>query len=355
MYYSCVYRSPPRTRRSSTSSTGSSGNGGYSGGLNLTSGGLATAKRASRRRSRSPSPRPSAKLSAPAVDAGRRSRSPTPRANGTAADRLSARQNAGGSCRSSRSVTPCGRSGQERRSASPFVGGDLLAPNRDRLRTSSSGGGGDRSRSPSAAGRVCVAGVDDTPTPKISLNFATSEHPAVEFCGDTSADRPQRPPQTERCGDEVGVNGGDDVAVDTSSTCRVSDNFRGTELYRVLNDTPVQQAAVVERRHSTVREEESEVDTTPFCRVSDSLRVQQPAPQDCPSAASAGRKKSSSSGRYSSRDAKRSEPVGTDSGSEVSDEGYRSLGIVTSPPAAIASAKTALQKFNGKRTIIIIH
>lgn len=333
MYDLRVYRSPPRTRRSSTSSTGSSGNGGFSGGLNLTSGGLATAKRASRLRSRSPSPRPSvaaaAKLSAPVVDAGRRSRSPTPRANGTsAADRLSVRNAV-----RSRSVTPCRR--QKQRSASPSVPssvgcGRLLVPNSGQ-RTNSN----NRSRSPSAARS---SGVDDTPTPKISLNF-TSELAAEisdRLSRESSVDD-QRWTEPRRIVSVV--NGGDDeddVAVDTSSTCRVSENFRGTEQYHVLNATPV---AAIERRHSTVREEDSDVDTTPFCRVSDSLRV---AAYDCPSA-STSRKKSYSS---SHRDAKKSEPVGTDSGSEVSDEGYRSLGIVTSPPVN-TNAKIG-HKFNGK-------
>ncbi|XP_025199607.1 GAS2-like protein pickled eggs [Melanaphis sacchari] len=328
-------RSPPRTRRSSTSSTGSSGNGGYSGGLSLTSGGLATAKRASRRRSRSPSPRPTAKLSAP-VDAGRRSRSPTPR---RAADHLTVGNAA---CRS-RSVTPSGR--RARRSASPSSGtvnggGDRLlhVPNGQRQPS-------DRSRSPSAA-RKQRSGVDDTPTPKISLNF-TSELAAElgdrlhRSSRESSVDVQPETGKTD-CGRNNGEDGDDDddddddVTVDTSSTCRVSDNFQGTGQYHVLNPTPV--TAIDERRHSTVREEESVVDTTPFSRVSDSLRV---APYDCPSAAT-GRKKS-----HSTRGdvAKKSEPVGTDSGSEVSDEGYRSLGVVASPP--FNSNVKHVQKSNG--------
>lgn len=329
-----IYRSPPRTRRSSTSSTGSSGNGGYSGGLSLTSGGLATAKRASRRRSRSPSPRPTAKLSAP-MDAGRRSRSPTPR---RAADHLTV----GNVASRSRSVTPSGS--RTRRSASPSSGACngsgcdrlLHVPNGPQRQPN------DRSRSPSVARQR--SGVDDTPTPKISLNFTPEL--AAEL-----GDRLQRSSressvdiQREPGKMDAGHNGDDgdddddddDVSVDTSSTCRVSDNFRGTGQYHVLNPTPV--TAIGERRHSTVREEESVVDTTPFSRVSDSLRV---AAYDCPSA-TAGRKKS-----HTSRgDVKKSEPVGTDSGSEVSDEGYRSLGVVASPPSA--SNVKNVQKFNGK-------
>jgi len=196
--------------------------------------------------------------------------------------------------------------------------------------------------------------VDDTPTPKISLNFAPEL--AAEL-GDrlqrsfreSSADVVHREPAKtqRRNGDEVdGDDGGgdgdddeddDDVAVDTSSTCRVSDNFRGTGQYHVLNPTPV--TAIGERRHSTVREEESVVDTTPFSRVSDSLRV---AAYDCPPA-SAGRKKC----HAATGDSKKSEPVGTDSGSEVSEEGYRSLGLVASPPFN-SNVKHVL-KSNGKR------
>lgn len=315
----CVYanRSPPRTRRSSTSSTGSS-NGNCGGGLSLTTGGLATAKRASRRRSRSPSPRVSAagKLSAPVVDAvGRRSRSPTPRAS---SDRLAV-QNAG---TRSRSLTPR----RKRRSASPSSACDrnqqLVVPS-----------GGNRSRSPSVASRRC-SGVDDTPTPKISLNFATATPDLVAELGDRSS---RESSVDKQCGKTAADSNRDDhVTVDTSSTCRVSDNFRGTEQYHVLNPTPV---AAIERRHSTVREEESEVDTTPFSRVSDSLRLA--TTHDGPP--SATRKKSHSSHRDATR---KSEPAGTDSGSEVSDEGYRSLGIVTTPPAN-ANAKT-MPKFNGK-------
>ncbi|CAI6345656.1 unnamed protein product [Macrosiphum euphorbiae] len=326
-------RSPPRTRRSSTSSTGSSGNGGYSGGLSLTSGGLATAKRASRRRSRSPSPRPTAKLSAP-VDAGRRSRSPTPR---RATDHLAV-ANAG--CRS-RSVTPSGR--RARRSASPSSaavngGGERLlhVPNGQRQSCN------DRSRSPSAARQR--SGVDDTPTPKISLNF-TPELAAElgdrlqRSSRESSVDIVQQR-ETGKTGDcddddcDDDDDDDDDVTVDTSSTCRVSDNFRGTGQYHVLNPMPV--TAIGERRHSTVREEESVVDTTPFSRVSDSLRV---AAYDSPP--SAGRKKS----QTARGDVKKSEPVGTDSGSEVSDEGYRSLGVVASPP--FNSNVKHVQKSNG--------
>lgn len=312
-----ILRSPPRTRRSSTSSTGSSGNGGYSGGggLNLTSGvggGLATARRASRRRpSRSPSPRPSAsatKLNAP-VDAGRRSRSPTPRASG---DRLTVQyqqQNGTGGSRS-RSVTPCRK--RKQRSASPAGCGGLLQ-------------------------------VPDAPAKTLS-NFASELAAEVgdRLSGYSSVDAPQR------CG------GDDDqaITVDTSSTCRVSDNFRGTDQYRVLNSTPV---TAIERRHSTVREEDpvvAEVDTTPFCRVSDSLRAV--ADYDCPPTAAGHRKKSSSSSSSShgpdpGTDAKKSqaEPVGTDSGSEVSDEGYKSLGVVVASPAAVRSNAQKLL-VNGK-------
>lgn len=335
-----IYRSPPRTRRSSTSSTGSSGNGGYSGGLSLTSGGLATAKRASRRRSRSPSPRPNAKLSAP-VDVGRRSRSPTPR---RATDHLAV-ANAGSR---SRSVTPSGR--RARRSASPSSaavdgGGERLlhVPNGQRKSCN------DRSRSPSAARQR--SGVDDTPTPKISLNF-TPELAAElgdrlqRSSRESSVDIVQQREtgKTGDCDDDDCDDDGDDdddVTVDTSSTCRVSDNFRGTGQYHVLNPMPV--TAIGERRHSTVREEESVVDTTPFSRVSDSLRV---AAYDSPP--SVGRKKS----QTARGDVKKSEPVGTDSGSEVSDEGYRSLGVVASPP--FNSNVKHVQKSNGKRHNIII-
>ncbi|XP_050441802.1 GAS2-like protein pickled eggs [Adelges cooleyi] len=295
-------RSPPRTRRSSTSSTGSSGNG-CAGGLSLTTGGLNTARRASRRRSRSPSPRVTTRLSAP-PDADRRSRSPTPRNT----ERLTVQQQNGGR---SRSVTP-------NRQKNPRAGSPV-----DRLLVPSMTAESNRSRSPS----VNRSGVDDTPTPKISVNF-TSEL-AREI-----GDRLSREPSVDKCeprrkySDTVD----DHTTVDTSSTCRVSDNFRGTDQYHVLNGTPV---AAIERRHSTVREEESTVDTTPVYRVSDSLRVTHEY------SPTTGRRKSHST----NKETKKSEPVGTDSGSEVSDEGYRSLGIVTTPPAN-HNAK-AVPKLNG--------
>jgi len=207
-----------------------------------------------------------------------------------------------------------------------------------------------RSRSPSASRRS--SGVDDTPTPKISLNF-TSELAAEindRLSRESSADKLQRAeackkasvdePHSVHYRHDNDDDGDDDVTVDTTSTCRVSDNFLGTEQYHALNPTPV---TAIERRHSTVKEEESVVDTTPFCRVSDSLR----AVHDCPPA-TAGKKKSSHSGH--NRGAKKSEPVGTDSGSEVSDEGYRSLGLVASPPANVKNA----QKFNGKLIFLYI-
>lgn len=288
----------------------------------MTSGGLATAKRASRRRSRSPSPRltTSTKLSAP-VDAGRRSRSPTPRA-----DLLNV-QNAA----RSRSVTPSRQ--RKQRSVSPSLfGGDRLSVSNGPQPKNN------RSRSPSATSRA--SGVDGTPTPKISLNF-TSELAAEindRLSRESSVDKQWEP---RKASVDTTYEDHDDVAVDTSSTCRVSDNFRGTEQYHVLNPTPV---TAIERRHSTVKEEESEVDTTPFCRVSDNLRVTHDVP---PSAAV--RKKSHSV----HRDAKKSDGVGTDSGSEVSDEGYRSLGIVTTPPGNV-NAKTVMQKFNGKSFCLYI-
>lgn len=313
---------------------------------------LATAKRASRRRSRSPSPRVQSayKLNAPVdVAAGRRSRSPTPRAT----DLLGV-QSSG--CRS-RSVTPSGRR-RKQRSVSPSLqgrgGGDrLLVPNNGQPTQKLSNDGCNRSRSPSAARRDC-SGVDDTPTPKISLNFTSELATEIgdRLSRESSVDTLQRGGGCSRKTSNADVTyygggggGGDDddMAIDTSSTCRVSDNFRGTEQYHVLNPTPV---TAIERRHSTVKEEESEVDTTPFRRVSDNLRV---VCNDGPLQQSAGRKKSNSSSGHHRDVAK--EPVGTDSGSEVSDEGYRSLGVVTTPPA-ISNAKS-VQKFNGKRIIIL--
>lgn len=202
-------------------------------------------------------------------------------------------------------------------------------------------GNGNRSRSPSASRRC--SGVDDTPTPKISLNFTSALAADIgeRLSRESSVDKQWEPRKisvetTHGVHDEQhDDDDDDDVTVDTSSTCRVSDNFRGTEQYHALNPTPV---TAIERRHSTVREEESEVDTTPFCRVSDSLRVT----YDGPPTTAGGRKKS----HAGHGDAKKSEPVGTDSGSEVSDEGYRSLGVVTTPPANF-NVKT-VQKFNGK-------
>lgn len=219
----------------------------------------------------------------------------------------------------------------KQRSVSPSPGGGDYLPVPNGLHP-----GNNRSRSPSATRQT--RGVDDTPTPKISLNFTPELAAEINdrLSRESSVDK-QRDPR--KISMDVTYDGHDDVSVDTSSTCRVSDNFRGTEQYHVLNSTPV---TAIERRHSTVKEEESEVDTTPFCRVSDSLRV----PHDAP-LSTAGRKKSHST----HRDAKKSEPVGTDSGSEVSDEGYRSLGIVTTPPGN--SNVKIVQKFIGKRNIDI--
>ncbi|XP_050547777.1 GAS2-like protein pickled eggs isoform X1 [Daktulosphaira vitifoliae] len=294
-------RSPPRTRRSSTSSTGSSGNG-HPGGLSLTTGGLNTAKRASRHRSRSPSPRVTTRLSAP-LETGRRSRSPTPRN----IERLTVQPQNGNR---SRSITPSRQ--KFYRAVSPTD--HLLVPSASEV---------NRSRSSSFSRR----GVDDTPTAKISDNF-TSEL-SKEFQDRLSSREPiveLFEPKKKYSLDAVD----DGKTIDTTSTCRVSDNFRGTEHYHVLNPTPV---TAMERRHSTVKEEECTIDTTPVYRVSDSLRV---------------RKKSHSS----TKDAKKSELVGTDSGSEVSDEGYRSLGVVTTPPANQNS--NVAPKFNGETCGVIV-
>lgn len=149
-------------------------------------------------------------------------------------------------------------------------------------------------------------GVDCSPCFKVSDNFIN--HPQrSSSCVLSSFDSPRHSLTREY-----------DSGVDTSPAQRVSDNF--TNQHRV---------SIAVRRSPTPVKDRSGVDTTPSRRISDSLTTGKRAG-----------KYGSANGldTLSSTDCQ----ANNDSGSEVSDEGYRSLGIVPTPQSTPAPGVKSL-------------
>lgn len=151
-------------------------------------------------------------------------------------------------------------------------------------------------------------GVDSSPCFKVSDNFIN--HPQRSpSCGHVSLDSPRHSLTRDY-----------DSGVDTSPAQRVSDNF--TNQHRV--------SVSVRRSPTPVKDTRSGVDTTPSRRISDNLVAGKRA----------GTKYGSANGldTLSSSDCQ----ANNDSGSEVSDEGYRSLGIVPTPQPTPAPGTNSL-------------
>lgn len=178
---------------------------------------------------------------------------------------------------------------------------------------------------------VDVAGVDYSPTHRVSENFRGTSH----YCllNTTPVDEIGRSPSP--CFDRGGI--------DTSSACRVSENFIGTSQYHLLNSGP--------SKENCSSPERSGLDKTSSCKVFENLeRTQQLTLRKYPSKGRSGVdttpvSKVSENFVSTNRSRKCSASVNdldlitkkeqNDSGSEVSDEGYKSLGLVSTPPANV--------------------
>ncbi|XP_065217740.1 GAS2-like protein pickled eggs [Planococcus citri] len=342
-------RSPPRTRRSSTSSNSSGGGGGIS---YLPSAATLTAMHArqnqrcrspmntlapnvpSERRSRSPTPRKKMSNLAPEKPHKLgRSRSPTPtpkrsrsRTPKPAAKQSSTTKEKERSCSyiaSNKDLTlhvdedGCVVS----RSRSPSVGKRSRNSSRSSRRLSS---GVDDEETPSRRGQQteCASGVDYSPTNRVSDNFVgTNQYRLLNTnapSNEQTSTRRSPSPCLQRSG------------IDTTPACKVAENFVGTNQYDLLNaNSIVTSAAAADHQNSKTGQQHknqhsgrSGVDTTPVSKVSDNF---------CASGGTASRS-SRSSASVNDLDLI-TKKESNDSGSEVSDEGYKSLGLVSTPPA----------------------
>lgn len=363
-------RSPPRTRRSSTSSNSSSGgNSSYmpaSLNINVKSNqnrcrspaNLApNSSQASERRSRSPTPRLKKSQSLmPEKPKLTRSRSPTPNPR----DRVR-----------SRSGTPSSSKAKGKPDAKREKERSFIASNRDlTLHVEDDGSVLPRSRSPSIgkrsrhnsqsshrlsgdAGKPIderlisesnspttktdeltptdvsrkqqneSSGIDDSPTHRVSDNFVgTSQY---HLLNTNTAEDTRRSPSP--CLGRAGI--------DTTPACRVSENFLGTNQYHILNANPSKAVEQLDNTSHTAKtpKNRSGVDTTPGSKVSDNFVDV----NGCRS------RKSSASVNDLDLIIKKEQ---NDSGSEVSDEGYKSLGLVSTPPAN--SHPTTVPQSTGK-------
>lgn len=176
----------------------------------------------------------------------------------------------------------------------------------------------------------CESGVDTSPSFKVSDNFIN--HP-LRIKGDEFINpvQPLKPINTlQSC----------ESGVDTSPSFKVSDNFVNQHKVSI----PIKQIPTY------LTEIESGVDVTPSRRVSDNFEA-----SDLRGINYSGRLSLPGSGKKFGS-AIGLETMGSelhtnnDSGSEISDEGYRSLGIVTTPPA-VGAPKT-ITKLKGKIFLI---
>lgn len=196
-----------------------------------------------------------------------------------------------------------------------------------------------------------TSGVDYSPTHRVSDNFkGTSQY---YLLNSTPVDELER--STTSCMERGGI--------DSTPACKVSENFVGTSQYHLLNTNPVKES----RRSVSPCRERSGVDTTPACKVSENFgRVQYhtsnlPSPKMQLSKERSGVdttpvSKVSENFISGTRSQKSSASVNdldlitkkeqNDSGSEVSDEGYKSLGLVTTPPAN--THQTTVPPLSGK-------
>ncbi len=380
------FRSPPRTRRSSTSSNSSNGGSTYTpsplntnpkSNANRTTSNLSPALASNERRSRSPTPRlrKVQNLTAPEPRRPARSRSPTPgdhtrSRSGTPTSHkkksdkkdqsfvtsnkdLTMHFNDDGSVVPPRSRSPStGRRSRHNSSSSSRMSADLSRQigeevaskaevlkdkfNEDEVKKLEEVLLTER-KSPPAE----VSGIDYSPTHRVSDNFrGTSQYHLLNATLPID-DSPQR------CPSPAAERGG----IDTSPACRVSENFVGTGQYHLLNPSPAK-----ESRHSVSPcRDRGGVDSTPSCRVSENFgRVSHPqatvliapkatSPKERSGVDTTPVSKVSENFVSGTRSRKSSASVNdldlitkkepNDSGSEVSDEGYKSLGLVTTPPA----------------------
>lgn len=195
----------------------------------------------------------------------------------------------------------------------------------------------------------CISGgVDYSPTNRVSDNFVgTSQYrllntnavPCTEQTSAiavpvTSAASSRRSPSP--CVYRSGV--------DTTPACKVAENFVGTNQYHLLNaaddNTTAAAAATtsISSRSHQRQQHRSGVDTTPVSKVSENL-------------VSGGSRSAKCSASVNDLDLV-SKKESNDSGSEVSDEGYKSLGLVSTPPANLHHT-TVLLPFTGECLLLL--
>lgn len=146
---------------------------------------------------------------------------------------------------------------------------------------------------------VCDQGIDTTPAARVSDNFVgTSQYPLL-YTNTPKDSRRSVSPCRERSG------------VDTTPACKISDNLARPQYQTTM--------PVVQRSATQISTERSGVDTTPVSKVSENF------------VGNTSRSRKSSASVNDLDLITKKEP--NDSGSEVSDEGYKSLGLVTTPPA----------------------
>lgn len=348
-------RSPPRTRRSSTSSN-SSGAGGTScalASLSLTSPSKSNRSKSPQtlspansldRRSRSPTPR---KKMLPSQDSSsfvNRSRSPTP------SSYYMNNNNSNNNNRSRSGTPPANRKQkttlsslamEKKEKAANNNNNNLLtpysyaslSPNLSR-KFYPSANSNNRSRSPSANSRRSRS---NTPIPSQKSTSTTKLDHAGIHPRDTSKLSSELPPDhlppaaaVKKQEDDNNRKGG----VDYSPTHKVSDNFQGTSQYHLLNTNSIKDATtnressppIVVRSSSLSSRDDyciGGIDTTPACKVSENFTTAELASPTMMIV----RKGVS----VNDLDAIIKKDT-NDSGSEVSDEGYRSLGLVSTPP-----------------------
>lgn len=146
---------------------------------------------------------------------------------------------------------------------------------------------------------ICERGIDTTPAGRVSDNFVGTSQYHLLYTNPPKESRRSVSPCRERSG------------IDTTPFAKISDNLTRPQYQTTM--------PVVQRSATQVSTERSGVDTTPVSKVSENFV----------STTSRSRKSSASVNDLDLITKK--EP--NDSGSEVSDEGYKSLGLVTTPPA----------------------
>lgn len=166
---------------------------------------------------------------------------------------------------------------------------------------------------------ICEQGIDTTPAGRVSDNFVGTSQYHLLYTNPPKDSRRSMSPCRERSG------------IDTTPFCKISDNLSRPQYQTTM--------PVVQRSATQVSTERSGVDTTPVSKVSENF------------VSNTSRSRKSSASVNDLDLITKKEP--NDSGSEVSDEGYKSLGLVTTPPAT--AHQTTVPPLPGKFFLIILN